>query len=142
MKKLSYRLLSPLVAVVILLLLAPFCGCEKKKAGYSRSNDEAYINSLKATIDKRNQTAIARSRINQQIEQFRGRARKALPKDASDAQIRAELDGNPAKYPGWKEISEAAVKMTAREEQEQAEAAALVRRRLMKESEGARPAGK
>ena len=48
-----------------------------------------------------------------QMEELVARARAALPKDATDEQVKQELESNPEKYPGWKALSSALVKANA-----------------------------
>ena len=65
---------------------------------------------------------------------LKARARRALGENATDEQIKAELDGNPAKYAGWRQLTIAYAKANARAEKELADVRGIVRRRIEKEA--------
>lgn len=93
-----------------------------------------YRKTLHETRTRQNEQAAVRARIEPQLKELVARARAALPKDATDEQVRAELEANPEKYPGWKALSDALAKANANLEQEMARARATVRARILKEA--------
>ena len=137
MKRHKIRAFAPLSAVSFLLVLAVFSGCRKeqdKPVYASRTRDPAYKQELQGVIDQRTQTAKTLYKLKKQMDLLAARARAALPAGATDEQAKAELDGNPAKYPGWKILSAEFAKVSAAAEKELADARSLVRRRIMKET--------
>lgn len=108
------RRITSHVAVVI-LLFAAVCGCDRgevssasgeasKPAG-PRAEDRAYQASLKESNRGQRSLAQARAQVVAQMERLVQRARAALPKDATDAQVKDELIRYPEKYAGWRELS-------------------------------------
>lgn len=137
MKRQRIRAFAPLAAVSLLLVLAVLTGCrkEQEKPVYtSRTRDPAYKQELQGTIDRQTQTAKVRAQLVRQMDLLAARARAALPAGATDEQVKAELDGNPTKYPGWKTLSDEFAKVNATAEKELANARSIVRRRIMKET--------
>jgi hypothetical protein len=77
---------------------------------------------------------MALAKIKRQMDDLKERARAKLGKDATEEQIKAELDGNPAKYAGWKLLVDAYAKANAKMEKELADVRGIVRRRIEKEA--------
>lgn len=142
---------APLGAV--LCVCACLVGCERRQAAPSspapapevrpldatieaRANDAAYQEKLKQNMADQRSSLSARSRIEARIGQLRELARQALPPGATDAQIEAELDGNPRKYPEWRERIAALKASEAEEEKLKAAAQAMVRQRILRKSSG------
>lgn len=127
--------IAPFATVAMMLGIAALCGCEKKPEVYtSRGEDPAYQDALKQTRVRQNQQAAVRARVVPQMEELVARARAALPKGATDEQVKAELEANPGKYPGWKSLSAALAKANAELEKEMGNARATVRARILKEA--------
>ena len=135
MKHWLVQSLAPFATVAAAVGIAAFCGCEKKPEVYTtRGEDPVYQKELRATRVRQNEQAAVRARIEPQLQELVARARAALPEDATDEQVRAELEAHPEKYPGWKALSEALAKTTANLEREMARARATVRARILKEA--------
>ncbi len=149
MEKKKVQILAPLVAVVCLLAFVAFEGCERKpdeavpqgrggnasnQVYVSRTEDPAYSKALKDQVAQQKRTAMALAKIKRQMDDLKERARAKLGKDATEEQIKAELDGNPAKYAGWKLLVDAYAKANAKMEKELADVRGIVRRRIEKEA--------
>ena len=122
-----------------LVLVALLCGCGKEqkpaeeKPAVPRSQDAAYQKALKDVQVRRKAVASRRREIVEQMEKLVARARKALPADATEEQIRNELLNNPRKYPGWNELSRMLREHNASAENELKDARRLVMARIMQE---------
>ena len=155
MKRKNDRLVALLGAV--LCACACFVGCERKEAVSpeppapaasnapakqvaSRLDDAAYQAQVTNHIAAQRRTNVARDRIFAQMEQLRERARKALQKGATEEQVTAELESNPRKYPGWRELVTALEKNAEANKRNHAAAQATVRRRILREAAGQTPA--
>ena len=120
-------------------IVAVACGCEKEqkpaeeKPAVPRSQDAAYKKELKDVQVKRRAIASRRREIVAQMEALVARARRALPADATDEQIRNELLNNPRKYPGWSALSRALREENTRADEELKDARRLVMTRIMQE---------
>lgn len=135
MKHWLVQSLAPFATVAAAVGIAAFCGCEKKPEVYTvRGEDPVYQKTLRETRTRQNEQAAVRARIEPQLKELVARARAALPKDATDEQVRAELEAHPERYPGWKALSSALVQANANLEQEMARARATVRARILKEA--------
>lgn len=135
MKRQIMRLLTPLATVALMLVFAALTGCEKKPEVYTtRGEDPAYQKELEGTVASQKLLARRETKIAAQIARLEARARAALPEGATPEQVRAELDANPAKYPGWKDLSAESAKVEKAVEAELAEARRIVRRRIEKEA--------
>lgn len=127
--------IAPLATVMMMVGVAVFSGCEKKPEVYtSRADDPAYKKMLEQTRANQAKLANVRSRVVAQVEDFITRAREALPPNATDEQVLAELDGNPKKYPGWKPMKEALAKSEENIKGEMSKAQQIVRERILKEA--------
>ena len=102
---------APYLAALALLVFAAGCGCEKEHAPApvqsvakpaSRIDDPEYRARLKGFVGDQKKIAAKLNGIEAKLEQVRERARAVLGKDATDAQVVAELEANPVKYPEWK----------------------------------------
>lgn len=149
MKRKNDRLVALLGAV--LCACACLVGCERKETvspepsasavsnapaakAASRTGDAAYQAQLKDLIAAQRNVNVAREKILARMEQLRGRARKTLPEGATDAQVTAELENNPRKYPGWSELVMALEKNAEENNRNNAAAQAMVRRRILREA--------
>ena len=149
MKRKNDRLVALLGAV--LCVCACLVGCERKEAvspeppapaatnapaktAASRADDAAYQAQLKDHIAAQRRTYVAREQILARMEQVRERARKALPEGATDEQVKAELENNPRKYPGWRELVAALANNQEELENKKASASAAIRRRILRET--------
>ena len=133
--------IAPRVAAVM-LLFATVCGCERDavvapkeqpKAPVPRMQDPAYTQALHNVQTKRRTVAAHRHEIVAQMEALIARARAALPKDATEKQVRDELVDNPQKYPGWRQLSRMLRESNAAAEKELGDARRLVMARIMQE---------
>lgn len=102
---------APYLAALALLVFAAGCGCEKEHAPppaqpasklMSRMDDPAYREQLKGFVGDQKKIAAELNGIEAKLELQRKRARAALGEGATDAQVLAELEANPVKYPEWK----------------------------------------
>lgn len=150
MKRKNDRLVALLGAV--LCVCACLVGCERKEAVspeppapavsnapaakqvVSRADDAAYQAGLKEHIAAQQRTSVERERILARMAQLRARAKKELPANATDAQVTAELENNPRKYPGWSELAVALEKNAEENKRNNAAARAMVRRRIQREA--------
>jgi hypothetical protein len=151
MRKDMKRKIDSLVALVgaVLCVCACLVGCERKaavspeppapamtnapKKVAARADDAAYQAQLKDHIAAQRSVNVAREKILARMEQLRERARKALPEGATDEQVKAELEGNPRKYPAWGELVAALAKNQEELENKKASAVAAIRRRVLRE---------
>ena len=70
----------------------------------SRMEDPKYRERLKGHIAEQKAVARELNDIERKMELQRRRARAARGADATDAQVLAELESNPVKYPEWKHL--------------------------------------
>lgn len=127
--------IAPFATVAMILGSAAFSGCEKKPEVYTaRGNDPVYQKALQESHANQNKISRVREKIASQMEELVSRARAVLPADATDDQVRQELESNPAKYPGWKALSSALAKANADLEKQMGNARATVRARILKEA--------
>ncbi len=70
----------------------------------SRLEDPKYREQLKGHIAEQKAVARELNDIERKMELQRRRARAALGAGATDAQVLAELEANPVKYPEWKHL--------------------------------------
>ena len=138
MKDLKQGRIAPRVAAVM-LLFAVVCGCEKEpvasrqEAPAPRTQDPVYTQALHRVQTERRAIAAQRQKVVEQMEALVARARRALPADATDEQIRNELLNNPRKYPGWSALSRALREENTRADEELKDARRLVMTRIMQE---------
>ena len=144
MKDLKQGRIAPRVAAVM-LLFAVVCGCEKEpvasrqEAPAPRTQDPVYTQALHRVQTQRQEIAAQRQKVVEQMEALVARARKALPADATEEQVRNELLNNPRKYPGWQELNEALVKNGEKAKRDEAATYTMVRRRVLREAAGQTP---
>ena len=151
-----------LVALLGAVLCACAClvGCERKeftspetsapaasnapaaKQAVSRAGDAAYQAQLKGRIAAQRNVDVGREKILARMEQLRERARKALPEGATEEQVKAELEGDPRKYPAWGELVSALAKNQKELENKKASAYAAIRSRILREAAEQAPAKK
>ena len=138
MKILKLGRIAPRVAAVM-LLFATVCGCEKKpvasrqEAPPPRTQDAVYTQALHRVQTQRRAIAAHRWKVVEQMEALVARARKALPPDATEEQIRNELLNNPRKYPGWRELSRMLRERNAKADKDLEDARRLVAARIRQE---------
>ena len=142
MKNWLVQSIAPLATVAMMVGYATLCGCDKKPdkpdAALARANDPVYQKALQQTVSKQTGIVARRERIIKEMQTFVSKARAALPKDATDVQVKAELDNNPKKYPGWDMLSEAIKKANTDLENEMTNARNTVRARILKEKDAAK----
>ena len=150
MKRKNDRLVALLGAV--LCVCACLVGCERKEAVsseppapavtnapvatqvVSRAEDAAYQAKLKDRFAVQRRTREERRTIQAQIARLRARAKKALPEGATEAQVTAEIENNPRRYPGWQELNEALTQNDEKVKRDEAATYTLVRRRILREA--------
>ena len=138
MKILKQGRIAPRVAAVM-LLFAAVCGCEKEPVAprqepfVPRTQDPAYTQALHRVQTQRRAIASQRWKVVERMEALVARARKALPPDATEEQVRNELLNNPRKYPGWRELSRMLRERNARADKDLDDARRLVMARIRQE---------
>ena len=138
MKILKQGRIASRVAAVM-LLFAAVCGCEKEpvasrqESPAPRTQDPVYTQALHRVQTQRRAVASHRWKIVAQMEALVARARKALPADATEEQVRNELLNNPRKYPGWRELSRMLREGNAKADKELEDARRLVAARIRQE---------
>lgn len=155
--KIGYMLVVPLGAVLCACACLTGCGrgdspapaapAAAPKKDVSRANDAAYQERLKEFGREKQSIGKRRSKIESYMAQLREHAKKALPEGATDAQVLAELENNPKKYPAWRELVAAMKDCGSDEERNTAAAQAAVRQRIQQEvserrAQNAAPASK
>ena len=159
MRHIKEMAVAPLGAV--LCVCACLVGCERREAAPSspqsqsvatpkepsptsieaRAKDRVYQAELQTSIAAQRRTMAERAKIDSRIAELRERARKALSEGATDAQVLAELENNPRKYPAWRELSAAMKANVAEEEKLKAAAQSALRRRILREKAAGRAQG-
>lgn len=137
MKNFARQVVAPMLSVAALVFFAALTGCEKDKPApgpQERATDPAYRSALKESRDSQKAIAHRRLPLEANAERMRARAKAALGKDATDAQVEAELDANPAKYPGWRELKSSLTQAEKDMNAEQARVRATIRQRILKEA--------
>lgn len=132
------------VAALATALFTVGCDRDEKpsapKQAQSRMDDPEYNKQLNGFVKDQGRVAKELHGIERQMELQRKRARAALPEDATDEQILAELEANPVKYPEWPYLkarrSAVQKKMDARRD----EARAAILARIAKEQQEQRTA--
>ena len=138
MKSLKQGRIAPRVTAVM-LLFAAVCGCEKEpvaaqqEAPAPRAQDPVYTQALHRVQTQRRAIAAHRWKVVEQMEALVARARKALPADATEEQVRDELLNHPRKYPGWRELSRMLREHNAKAEKDLEDARRLVAARIRQE---------
>ena len=123
------------LAVVVLAIVVALCvrGSRRGPAPYDRTQDPAYAQELKDVLEARKPLVKARNQTVSEMKAVIAKARAALPADATDEAVKAELDGHPEKYPEWKGLSEQILRDNAAIEDSLKDAHLRVRARIMKE---------
>ncbi len=110
MTYLATERIAPRLAAVMLLLVA-VCGCEREAVAPkaeekpTRADDPVYKKALEDVQTQRKKLASRRAKVVDQMQKLLARARAALPEGATEEQLRNELQDNPQKYPGWRELA-------------------------------------
>jgi hypothetical protein len=107
----------------------------------SRMEDPKYREQLKGHIDDQKAVARELNDIEMKMELQRKRARAALGADATDAQVVAELEANPMKYPEWKYLVGRRNAAERDLKRKRDEARATVLARIAQEQQSVHPAG-
>lgn len=132
---------APLFAVLWVFCALWMTGCtDEKKLDRkpSRTKDPVYQQQLKDSLQEQKQINKARFAVERELEAVVAQARAALPKDATDEQVKAELDGHPEKYPTWKKLHAKAEEGVAAHAASVKKARDLVRARILKDTAGAK----
>ena len=162
MKRVKKRLVAPMGAV--LCVCAFLLGCERgastpasqsaptstvSRAGVKsttasieeRAHDPAYQKRLGEFGEGMKRIVQRRAKIEARMAPLRERARKALPSGATAAQVEAELEGHPKRYPAWRELSDALKSLAVEEGELRAAAQATVARRILRKETDDRASG-
>ena len=122
------------LAVVVLAVVVALCVRGRRSAQpYDRTQDPAYAHELKDVMEARKPLVKARNQTVSEMRALIAKARAALPADATDEAVKAELDGHPEKYPEWKGLSEQILRDNAAIEGSLKDAQSRIRARIMKE---------
>ena len=123
------------LTVVVLAVVVALCvrGRRRGPAPYDRTQDPAYAHELKDVMEARKPLVKARNQTVSEMRALIAKARAALPADATDEAVKAELDGHPEKYPEWKGLSEQILRDNAAIEGSLKDAQSRIRARIMKE---------
>ena len=121
------------LTVVVLAVVVALCVRGRRPAPYDRTQDPAYAQELKDVLEARKPLVKARNRTVSEMKDVIAKARAALPADATDEAVKAELDGHPEKYPEWKGLSERILRDNAATEDSLKDAQSRVRAHVMKE---------
>lgn len=141
MVKIVRQLVAPCLAVAAFAVFTALPGCGKKAppaspgggAATDRLNDPAYVATLEKAEKRQNEILARQKPLSRNMERMRQRARDVLGKDATEAQVVAELDAHPEKYPGWRELKAQARDADAEMKRENARMREIVRRRILKD---------
>ena len=95
-----------------------------------RAHDQVYQKRLGEFGEEMKRIVQRRAKIEARMAPLRALAKKAVPPDATDAQVEAELDGNPKKYPAWHELVAARKALAAEEDKLKRAAQAAVAQRI------------
>ena len=155
MKRKNDRLVALLGAV--LCVCACLVGCERKETApsspsapeakpaatsvVSRADDAAYQAQVKGFIENNRRMLDARKDVQARMAELRARAKKALPADATEEQVTAELENNPKKYPAWRELVVALNAIPDEVRQNRAAAQSAIRQRILREVADGRAQG-
>lgn len=164
MKKVKERVVAPLGAV--LCVCAFLLGCERQetvpaseaqpaatvtdsRAGVQsttasieeRAQDQAYQKRLKSFGEGMKSIVQQRAKVEARMATLRERAKKAVPPGATDAQLVAELEGHPKRYPAWRELVAALESLAIEEERLKAAAQATVAQRISRKETESRASG-
>ncbi len=135
MRNFARRVVAPILSVAALVFFTALTGCGKGESGSAdRTKDSAYRAALKGSRDAQASIARRQQPLLANAERMRARAKAALGAGATDAQVESELDANPAKYPGWKELKASLAQAGKDMDAAQAKARATIRKRILKEA--------
>ena len=137
-------------AALAMLAFAVGCDRESKPAPaqneqakpMSRMEDPKYREQLKAHIAEQKVVVRDLNHIEAKMELLRRRARAAVGADATDAQVLAEIEANPMKYPEWRYLvgRRNAAERDLKRKRDDARATVLAR--IAKEQQSVHPAGR
>lgn len=139
------QVVAPVVLGATVILFTAFSGCEKGSkptTPIDRTEDPAYTEMLKKSRSEQVEIAKGRQSIARNMERMRQRARDVLGKDATEAQVAAELDAHPEKYPGWRELKARAQESEQKMKAVNEKTRAAIRARILKEAADRRAAQK
>ena len=128
--------------VAAMAFLVAVCGCERNAVApkdsaetnvVRRAKDPEYQKALKDAQARRREIAKERSRVLDDMKELVEKARAALPKGATDAQVKAELEGQPQKYPEWQDLVRRLREAEAKGKKDLSDARGMVRERILRE---------
>ena len=128
--------------VAAMALLVAVCGCERDAVApkesaetnvVSRAKDPEYQKALKDVQVRRREIAKERMKVLDEMKEMAEKILATLPKDTTYAQVKAELDGNPQKYPEWQDLVRRLREVEAKAKKDLSDARAMVRERILRE---------
>ena len=138
-------------AALAMLVFAVGCNRESKPVPaqgepaakpMSRMEDPKYREQLKGHIAEQKVVVRDLNDIEAKMELLRRRARAAVGADATDAQVLAEIEANPMKYPEWRYLVGRRNAAMRDLKNKRADARATVLARIAKEQQSVHPAGR
>lgn len=108
----------------------------------SRMEDPKYRERLKGHIAEQKAVARDLGEIDGRMELLRRRARAAVGAEATDAQVVAEIESNPMKYPEWRNLVGRRNVAMRKLKSKRADARATVLARIAEEQQSVHPAGR
>ena len=129
--------------VAAMALLVAVCGCERdadapkspaaRQEAVPRTKDPEYQKALKDVQVRRRKIATERMKVLDEMKEMAEKILATLPKGTTYAQVKAELDGNPQKYPAWQELVRRLGEVEARAKKDLEDARGMVRERILRE---------
>ena len=130
----------PSIAAVLLAFTAVFWGCGKGEGGDgvdSSAAEQELIKNLEGKRAERLVVADARTKAVREMESLVAKARTELAKRGiekpSDDELKAEIEGHPDAYPGWKELYAQVEKLNGDYSAKLKEAQDAVREKMLRE---------
>lgn len=109
-----------------------------------RQEDPAYQENLRNVVAERRKPQRDLSRAADRLRALEDAARRALPAGATPEQVKAELEGNPRKYPAYRELVAAVAAAKGDLKKNFQDAQRMIRERVQRENaeraQGASPA--
>ena len=128
--------------VAAMAFLVAVCGCErdavapKEATGTNvvrRAKDPEYQKALKDVQVRRREIATERMKVLDEMKEMAEKILATLPKGTTYAQVKAELDGQPQKYPEWQDLVRRLREVEAKAKRDLSDAQGMVRERILRE---------
>lgn len=136
-------LLKPplLAAVAVSSLLIAGCGRGEKSLPEVQADmmkDKAFVENLKSMRSDGGKIMSERAAVVAKMDKLIAEAKAQLAasgvKDPDDSAVKAELEGNPDKYPQWKELYAKVVELNGRYSENKAKMREAARERMIQEA--------